>query len=191
MSLHYLGEMFLVLSKLAFLNAKRSSKDYVIYFITVTMAFSLMFAFNLLSNSKEVLQLSYVMKSFQLVMYIVNIFMILVICFLINYTTKFMFEKRSKEFGTYLILGIKKSYITKMFLLENIILGSFSFLLSLPIGYLFSIFASSIIMNIFDLGQLVKIDFSIQAILTLLLYFCIIYFIVLFLSFFLYNFVSP
>jgi len=182
MSLHYLGEMFLVLSKLAFLNAKRSSKDYVIYFITVTMAFSLMFAFNLLSNSKEVLQLSYVMKSFQLVMYIVNIFMILVICFLINYTTKFMFEKRSKEFGTYLILGIKKSYITKMFLLENIILGSFSFLLSLPIGYLFSIFASSIIMNIFDLGQLVKIDFSIQAILTLLLYFCIIYFIVLFLS---------
>ena len=155
-----------MLSKLAFKNAKRSSKDYAIYFITVTMAFSLMFAFNLLSNSKEVLQLSYVMESFQFVMYVVNIFMIFVISFLINYTTKFMFQKRSKEFGTYLILGIKKSYITKMFLLENIILGFFSFLLSLPIGYLFSIFASSIIMNIFDLGQLVKIDFSIQAIFT-------------------------
>ena len=39
---------------------------------------------------------------------------IFVICFLINYTTKFMFEKRSKELGTYMLLGIKKKEIAHL-----------------------------------------------------------------------------
>lgn len=37
-----------MLSKLAFRNVKRSAKDYVIYLITVTLAFSFIFAFNLM-----------------------------------------------------------------------------------------------------------------------------------------------
>ena len=97
-----------MLSKLAFRNVKRSVKDYIIYLITIILAFSFMFSFNLLGTSKEVLKLSDTMNNFTLVMYFVNIFIVISVCFLINYTTKFMFEKRSKEFGTYLLLGIKK-----------------------------------------------------------------------------------
>ena len=88
--------------KLALRNAKRSIKDYIIYLITVTVAFSFIFAFNLLSDAKEILELSSMMENFKLVMYVVNVFIIFVVCFLINYTTKFMFQKRSKEFGTYM-----------------------------------------------------------------------------------------
>ena len=92
-------------------------KDYVIYLITVTIAFSLIFAFNLVGNSKEVLELSEVMNNFKLVMYFVNTLIVLAVCFLINYTIKFMFAKRSKEFGTYMILGIKKNKISNLFTL--------------------------------------------------------------------------
>ena len=87
----YLEEMRVVLSKLALRNVKRSMKDYVIYLITVTIAFSLIFAFNLVGNSKEVLELSEVMNNFKLVMYFVNTLIVLAVCFLINYTIKFMF----------------------------------------------------------------------------------------------------
>ena len=41
------------------------------------------------------------MDAFKNSLFAVNILIIFVICFLINYTTKFMFEKRSKELGTY------------------------------------------------------------------------------------------
>ncbi|MCI8575874.1 MAG: FtsX-like permease family protein, partial [Bacilli bacterium] len=144
-----------MLNKLALRNAERSLKDYIIYLITVTLSFSFIFAFNLISYSEDVLNLSSMMVNFKYVMYFVNGIIIFVICFLINYTTKFIFKKRSKEFGTYLILGIKKRQITSLFTRENIVLGSLSFLLSLPLGYLFSKIMSYIMMNIFELPKLV------------------------------------
>lgn len=175
-----LEEMRVVLSKLALRNVKRSMKDYVIYLITVTIAFSLIFAFNLVGNSKEVLELSEVMNNFKLVMYFVNTLIVLAVCFLINYTIKFMFAKRSKEFGTYMILGIKKNKISNLFTLENIILGFFSLLISLPIGYIFSLFMSFIITSLFELNHIVKITFNIEAVLILFVYFLFIYLIALF-----------
>ena len=85
--------MILLLAKLSVRNAKRSIKDYIIYLITVTLAFSFIFAFNLISNSEDVLNLSSVMDNFKYVMYFVNAFIILVVCFLINYTTKLCLVK--------------------------------------------------------------------------------------------------
>lgn len=171
-----------MLSKLSFRNARRSIRDYIIYLITVTLAFSFIFAFNLISNSKDVLELSSVMDNFKYVMYFVNVFIILVVCFLINYTTKFMFTKRSHEFGTYMVLGIKKKPIVSIFILESLFLGIFSFLISIPIGYVFSCLFSAIIMNIFDLPYQVLMDFNFSALFLSILYFGIIYLIILFLA---------
>ena len=171
-----------MLSKLAFRNVKRSVKDYIIYLITIILAFSFMFSFNLLGTSNEVLKLSDTMNNFTLVMYFVNIFIVISVCFLINYTTKFMFEKRSKEFGTYLLLGIKKKRISRMFLLENIILGLLSILISIPIGYIFGIFMSFIVTRMFELENIVSISLNFKSIFLLFGYFILIYFIVLFLA---------
>ena len=52
--------------KLATSNAKRSVKDYLIYIVTITIAFSLMFSFNLISNSKDILELADMMKNFRI-----------------------------------------------------------------------------------------------------------------------------
>ena len=171
-----------MLTKLAFRNVKRSTKDYIIYLITVTLAFSFIFAFNLMGSSEEILNLCDIMNNFALVMYFVNVFIILIVCFLINYTVKFMFSKRSREFGTYMLLGIKKGKISKMFTLENIILGFFSLLISIPFGYIFSLFMSFIVTRMFELDTIVKITFNLNAILLLLLYFVLIYLFVLFLA---------
>lgn len=171
-----------MLSKLAKMNAKRSIKNYAIYLITVILSFSFMFAFNLISNSKEVLELSSTMANFKVAIYFTSAIVIFIVGFLINYTTKFMFQKRSKEFGTYELLGVKKNKITQMFILENIILGFFAFIFSIPIGILFSIIMSNIIMNIFELPHLIKMDFGLYPILLSGLYIIFIYFFVLFLS---------
>ena len=94
-----------------------------------------------------------------------------------------MFYKRSKEFGTYMILGIEKKQISKMFLLENLLMGIIALLLSFFIGYFFSQILSFIIMNIFERPYEVSLakDLGIP-ILYSIIYFVIIYFIVLFLT---------
>ena len=172
--------MLILLNKLAIRNVKRSIKDYVIYLITVTLAFSFLFALNLISNAKEVLELSDIMENFKFVMIVVNIIFVFIICFLINYTSKFMFQKRSKEFGTYLILGIKKNQITNLFTLENFLLGIFSIILSFPLGYFISILLSFAMMNIFELPTLININMTIQSVFLTILSFSLIYFFVLF-----------
>ena len=172
-----------MLSKLAIRNVKRSSRDYIIYLITITIAFSLMFAMNLVSWADAVVDLYDNMNdTFKNVVIFINVIVVFVICFLINYTTKFMFEKRSKEFGTYMLLGIKKKKISRLFLLENILFGFIALILSIPIGFVFSQFISLFIVKVMELPQAIFIEFNFMSVILLLLYFFLIYLFVLFLA---------
>ncbi len=169
-----------MLSKLAFRNVKRSIKDYIIYLITITISFSLIFALNLVSSSEAVIELSKGLDTFAYLLYGINTIVILVISYLINYTTRFMFQKRSKEFGMYMLLGIKKKKIAKMFLLENLLIGLIALVIAIPIGFIASQFMSMVIVSLLGLPQAIFIELNLASIGLLALYFAIIYILVLF-----------
>lgn len=173
-----------MLSKLALRNVKRSSRDYIIYLITITIAFSLMFAMNLVSWSDAIVEIYDTMNdSFKNIVIFINVIVVFVICFLINYTTRFMFSKRSKEFGTYMLLGIKKKKISRLFLLENILFGIMALIFSIPIGFIFSQFISLFLVKVMELPQSIFIEFNFMSVILLLLYFFLIYFFVLLLAY--------
>ena len=168
-----------MLGKLSIRNAKRQAKDYIIYFITVIISVALMFSFNSIATSKDISELSYSMKYFSESITGISIIIIFVMAWLINYTMKFMLEKRSKEFGTYQILGLEKKDISKMFTLENLIIGLVAFIVGIIVGtFLYQIF-TSIIMNLFNQIYEVKISFDIKAIGITALYFFGIFLLVL------------
>ena len=168
-----------MLGKLAYRNTKRNIKDYLIYLITVTTSFSLIFAFNLVASSDEIVKLCSSMDAFKNSLFAVNILITFVICFLINYTTKFMFEKRSKELGTYMLLGIKKKEIAHLVIIENILLGILAFVLAIPIGFLFSQFVSLVIVNLLGIPKTLFISLNFVSIGLLIIYFLTIYVLVL------------
>ena len=153
-----------MLGKLSFRNAKRQAKDYVIYFLTIVITVALMFSFNSIATSEDISELSMVMKQFSKSITVISIFIIFIMAWLINYTMKFMLEKRSKEFGTYEILGIEKKYISNIFTLENIIIGGLAFFVGIAIGTLLYQVFTTIIMNIFAQPYEIQISFSIKAI---------------------------
>ena len=168
-----------MLGKLSIRNAKRQAKDYIIYFITVIISVALMFSFNSIATSKDISELSYSMQYFSESITGISIIIIFVMAWLINYTMKFMLEKRSKEFGTYQILGLEKKDISKMFTLENLIIGLVAFIVGIIVGtFLYQIF-TSIIMNLFNQIYEVKISFDIKAIGITALYFFGIFLLVL------------
>lgn len=168
-----------MLGKLAVRNTKRNLKDYLVYLVTITISFSLILAFNLIASSDEVVKLSSGMGSFKKVLTFVNIVIIFVVCFLINYTTRFMFEKRSKELGTYMLLGIKKKEIARLLVLENILLGLLAFILSIPLGFLFSQFVSLVIVKLIGIPKVIFISLNLVSIGLLAVYFFAIYILVL------------
>lgn len=168
-----------MLGKLSIRNAKRQAKDYIIYFITVIISVALMFSFNSIATSKDISELSSSMQYFSKSITGISIIIIFVMAWLINYTMKFMLEKRSKEFGTYQILGLEKKDISKMFTLENLIIGFLAFIVGIIVGtFLYQIF-TSIIMNLFNQIYEVKISFDIKAIAMTAVYFFGIFLLVL------------
>ena len=164
-----------MLSKLALRNAKRCFKDYLIYLITLIIAFALIFSFNLIVFTDDVIELSTNMDSFMAMIIFFSTVIVLIIGILINYMNKFIFEKRSRELGTYLLLGIEKKSISRMFLIEQLILGIVSLVIALVIGLFLSQIFIAIIMNIFELPYIVKFNLTYEAIGLTAVYFISIY----------------
>ena len=111
-----------MLSKLALRNVMRSARDYLVYFLTMTVVSAIMFAFHSLLFSKEIQQL------FEMAV----IFAVLVI----NYMVRFILEKRSREFGIYLLIGMKKKEISRLYMRESLLLGAAAFAGGLALGML-------------------------------------------------------
>ncbi len=168
-----------MLGKLSVRNAKRQAKDYIIYFITVIISVALMFSFNSIAVSEDISELSTYMKDFGKAILGISVIIIFVMAWLINYTMKFMLEKRSKEFGTYQILGIEKKDISNMFTLENILIGSLAFVLGVGAGLFLNQFLTSIIMNLFNQPYQIQIIFDMKAVGLTALYFFGIFVLVL------------
>lgn len=168
-----------MLGELAVRNTKRNLKDYLVYLVTITILFSLILAFNLIASSDEVVKLSSGIYMFKDILILVNTVIIFVVCFLINYTTRFMFEKRSKEFGTYMLLGIKKKEVAHLLVIENILLGFFALVLAIPFGFLFSQFVSLVIVKLLGIPETIFISLNIVSIGLLTIYFFVIYILIL------------
>ena len=168
-----------MLGKLSFRNAKRQAKDYCIYFITVIISVALMFSFNSIATSNDISELSSYMASFSKAISGINILIVLVMAWLINYCMRFMLEKRSKEFGTYQILGIEKKSISNIFTLENIMIGGIAFIIGIALGTFIYQILTSIIMNLFNQPYKIEISFNLKAIGITAIYFFGIFALVL------------
>ncbi len=164
-----------MLSKLALRNAKRSAKDYGIYLLTVTLIFSLLYAFNMIMYSEDIQMLNKMMASMKYTIIIASVFIVFICAWMVHYMNRFMLQRRSREFGIYMTLGISNRAISKLFLRENILMGTISFLFSLVTGTFLYQFLTLIIMNIFEANYRVKITFSHEALLLTLLYLVLIY----------------
>ena len=93
--------------KLAITNAKKSIKDYLIYFITITLCVSLFYAFISLSSSNYELitEESYNFEMLQNILKYSTYVITTVLVVLIGYVNKYMMKRRQREFATYILLG--------------------------------------------------------------------------------------
>ncbi|MCM1988360.1 ABC transporter permease [Oceanirhabdus seepicola] len=167
-----------MLTQLAYRNVKRSIKDYFIYIITITIVVSLMFAFNSMMFSDMILGMNSHMTDYMFLLVLFSIIVVIIIAWLINYMTRFMLDKRSKEFGTYLLLGMENKKISKLFLCENILLGIISFIFGVILGSFIFQLLTAVVTAFFGKDFNIVIGFDIKALLLTILYYGAIMFLV-------------
>lgn len=120
-------EVRAMLAKLALRNVRRSAKDYLVYFFTMTVVVALMFAFNSLIFSEEVRDMFQEAEVMEVMLGLATFFIVLIVAWLINYMIRFILEKRSREFGIYLLLGMEKWQIARLYMRESVLLGAGAF----------------------------------------------------------------
>ena len=124
-----------MLTKLSLRNAGRTWKDYLVFFVTLVLIAAIMFSFNGLLFDPDIRTLETDSYIIAVMLGIATFFILLVLAWLIQYMIRFMMKKRSREFATYLLLGMKRRQITHIFWGgESLALGAMAFLLGTIIG---------------------------------------------------------
>lgn len=172
----------MTLSKLSLRNARRQARDYLVYFVTIVMAAALVYAFNGLVFSQEIRTLSSMMESLPLVIVLSSLVVICIIGWLVQYTTTFMLAKRSRELGTYILIGLESRQVARLFFLENLAVGGVALALGTLLGNLFFQALRAITLALFGAPYTFSFAFSLPAILLTLFYFALMYLFALFKS---------
>lgn len=142
-------------SKIAFKNVKKSFKDYTIYFFTLMLAVCIFYTFNSIESQKAMSEItssgeSYVDILSKVISY-VSVFIAFILGSLILYANNFLVKKRNKELGIYMTLGMSKNKISKILILETIIVGILSLISGLILGLIFSQGLSILVVKLFGL----------------------------------------
>ncbi|MCI9110870.1 MAG: ABC transporter permease [Bacilli bacterium] len=176
-----------MLFKLSLKNIKKSFKDYAIYFLTLILGVAIFYVFNAMESQQAMMDMSESKKQILDLMNSllggVSVFVSFVLGFLIIYANKFLIKKRKKEFGIYMTLGMGKRQMSKMLLIETILIG----LISLAAGLLVGIFASQlmsvIVAKMFEADMTsYTFTFSNEALIKTMIYFGIMYLLVMLLN---------
>ena len=134
----------MMLFKLSLKNMKKSFKDYAIYFLTLILGVAIFYMFNSLDSQEAMLAVNQSTRQIVELMVEmiawVSVFVAAVLGFLIVYANNFMVKRRKKEFGLYMTLGMGKWQISKILLVETIVIG----LLSLVVGMVVGVFGSQL-----------------------------------------------
>ena len=107
-----------MLFKLSLINMKHSFTDSAIYFITLVLGVSIFYIFNSLDSQSAMLEVSKSTKEIIRLMInmlsMVSVFIAVILGLLIVYANNFLINRRKKEFGIYMTLGMGKKQISKI-----------------------------------------------------------------------------
>lgn len=144
----------LLYAKLAWGNLRRTFRDFAIYFATLMLSIALFYSFSTLTNQTVFVGLGSSTSSLMLRMGELirglSIFLMIIIGILIVYANIFFMRRRVREFATYLLLGMKKTSLALVILIENILVGISALVAGLIVGVVISQFSSLAILKLFN-----------------------------------------
>ena len=169
-----------MLFKLSIKNMQKSFKDYAIYFLTLVLGVAIFYMFNSLDSQEAMLQVSSstrdLVKLLISLLSMVSVFVAIILGLLIVYANNFLISRRKREFGIYMTLGMGRRQISKIILLETVLVGILSLAVGLVIGVFGSQFMSILVAKLFeaDMSEF-QFVFSEAACVKTIIYFAVMY----------------
>ncbi len=173
--------------KLSLKNVRRSFKDYSLYFLTLTFSVCIFYVFNSIEAQKAMMFISQsthqMLETITMLIGYISIFVSFILGFLIVYANNYLIRRRKKELGIYMILGMKRSKVARLLVIETLTIGIISLGAGLLAGVFLSQGLSVITAKLFEADMSsYRFIFSSMAFLKTILYFGVIFLVVMVLS---------
>lgn len=170
--------------KIALHNVKKSLKDYTIYFLTLTFGICLFYLFNSIHSQQVLLEMNEsqrkMIELIQTMISGISIFVAVILGLLIIYANQYLMKRRHKEMGIYLLLGMEKGQVSRILILETLLIGIFALAAGLAAGIFLAQGFSILTARMFAVEMKeFQFVFSQEAFLQTILYFVIIFVIVM------------
>lgn len=126
--------------KMVLRNVKRSSKDYLIYFLTLVLCVALFYSFLSISSSyyHPNIGANYDISMLGNQMKAVIVLITSLLIFLVHYVNSFMVRRKQKEFALQTIMGMERRTTAFIFFSETFVIGIAAFLFGLFLGSIFA-----------------------------------------------------
>ncbi len=173
-----------MLARLAVRNVRRSVRDYAVYFVTLVFGVAAFYAFNSVQSQSVLFDLEGVASAdaFDLTARFLGMFSVLiafVLGFLVVYANRFLIRRRKREFGTYLLLGVRPAQVSAIVLMETVCVGAASLAAGLVLGVVLSQGLSFLTAGLFNIPmQQYRFVFSGEALRQTLLCFALVFAVV-------------
>ncbi|MFD5851548.1 FtsX-like permease family protein [Cytobacillus pseudoceanisediminis] len=123
-------------------------------------------------------------ENYKMVISLASVIVFLFIVFFILYANSFFMKQRKKEFGMYLLYGMKERQVAAMVFFETLFLSAISVFSGILIGGLLSKFFGAVLMNLMRYNEDISFAFPLEAIVSTVLLFALLIIIITIQSYF-------
>ena len=131
-----------MLAKIAAGNVRRSIKDFSIFFVTLMIGVCVFYSFDSIKYQTAVLSLTGDQRTSAETLFALldamSVFVAATLGFLIVYANRFLIGRRKREFGIYLTLGMGRTQVARIIVMETMLVGLLALLVGLAAGVLLS-----------------------------------------------------
>lgn len=139
--------------KLIIKNVRKNIRDYLIYFLTLMISVSVFYAFNSISDQPAFSEMgmtkTLLYDQLGILLSTLTVLIAVVLAFLIIYANQFLLKRRKKELGLYMVLGMKKGRISRIFAGETFCVGVIALVIGLCLGVALSQGISLVALKLF------------------------------------------
>ncbi len=139
--------------KLIIKNVRKNIRDYLIYFLTLMISVSVFYAFNSISDQPAFSEMgmtkTLLYDQLGILLSTLTVLIAVVLAFLIIYANQFLLKRRKKELGLYMVLGMKKGRISRIFAGETFCVGVIALVAGLCLGIALSQGISLVALKLF------------------------------------------
>lgn len=167
------------ISTLVMRSMIKNSKHYFLYFFAIIFSSMLVFSFLTISTNKAIVHLQESSTKAGGAFYVGAVILFIIVIIFVIYANQLFMKRRSKEIGLYQMIGMPKSTINFMLLIENVILWLIAVTMGVLFGFLFSRLFTLIFLKVVQNDKKVELYFSAEALWQTIIAFGVLLFILL------------